>query len=200
MNRALVPGLVLAVTAALSGCGTSHEDAKPAPANSTTTSSAKLAAPVSPPPGDAATVIRFDPCTRISDEMITQAGLDPATRERSVGEIVTDTMTSIGCDFNRIAYVNGQKVLSGSITIMSRNTKLDNIRTDAELAVFNSDPIRGHAAALYRTPMLPGMCSAAMESPDGVLDVSLTVFPTEVKVPEPCDQIRELADLFAGAL
>ncbi|WP_189595242.1 DUF3558 family protein, partial [Nocardia cerradoensis] len=78
---------------------------------------------------------------------------------------------------------NGEKVISGSVSVESSNRTLDDIRTSRERTVFSSDPIRGRDAVLYRTPSLPGMCSAAVASPDGVLDVSLTVFPGPIAVP-----------------
>ncbi|WP_246829595.1 DUF3558 domain-containing protein [Nocardia transvalensis] len=191
--------------AALAGCSSDSSDDAPAPGTSSTPSAApKASMAVSVPPpqdqGAAKRPVRFDPCVEVGDDLVTQAGFNPSTRERSVGDMVTDLLITVGCDFNRTTTNNGEKVISGSTSVSSSNTTLDEIRTNDMREVFNSDPIRGREAVLYRTPSLPGMCSAAVASPDGTFNVSLTVFPGPVAVPAPCDQIRVLAEIFTTAL
>ncbi|PPJ34075.1 DUF3558 domain-containing protein [Nocardia nova] len=204
MGRIFTIGVGFIAAAIVSGCSTtrSGDTEDSASTTSTATSKASIAVSIPPPPDQkqSSKPVRFDPCLEIGDDLVTRAGFDPSTRERSVGDVVTDLLTLIGCDFNRTATKDGEKVISGSISIESSNRTLDDIRTNPERTAFNSDPIRGRAAVLYRTPSLPGMCSAAVASPDGVLDVSLTVFPGPIAVPQPCDQIRELADVFTSAL
>ncbi|MFI5779011.1 DUF3558 domain-containing protein [Nocardia sp. NPDC051570] len=186
-------GWVLVTTLALSACDSGDSGGH----------TAKPSLRVSVPPAPAQTgtkQVRFDPCVEIGDDVVSRVGFDPTTRERDAGEIVSDLLTSIGCSFTRTAVVNGEKALTGSVTIKSINQTLDEIRANDRRSVFDSAPINGREAVLYKTPNLPGMCSAAVSSPDGILDVGLVVFPGPAQVPTPCDQIRELAVAFTAPL
>ncbi|MGV9675350.1 DUF3558 domain-containing protein [Nocardia sp. NPDC003482] len=202
MRRIRAFGWAVVTCCAVSACG-GGDSGERATAAATTTTPARPSIRVSVPPAPAQTgtkQVRFDPCVEIGDEVVGRLGFDPGTRERDSGEMVTDLLTSIGCDFNRVAVVDGEKVITCSVAVTSRTMSLDEIRDNSLRSVFSSETIHGRPAVLYTTPSLPGTCSAAVTSSDGVLNVDLIVFPTAAQVPAPCDQIRELADAFAAAL
>ncbi|WP_174185649.1 DUF3558 domain-containing protein [Nocardia barduliensis] len=203
MKRFRTTGSALLALAALTACapGESNDTAASRPSTSTT-SAPSMAASVSPAPvqTDSKTPVRFDPCFEVSDELVARAGFDPATRQRSAGEVVTDLLTAIGCSFRRIALVDGRKVISGSVTVHATNTPLEQVKSSDEYTVFATDAVNGREAALYTVPALPGACYAAIDSTDGTLEIGLTAVPGVVPVPASCDQIREVATTFATAL
>ncbi|MBF6192196.1 DUF3558 domain-containing protein [Nocardia implantans] len=205
MKRVLTTGFALiAMVTSLAACSADNSD-------DTTTSrlpstsvhpTPSMAASVPPAPAqpDSKKLVRFDPCFEVSDDLVAEAGFDPATRQRSSGEIVTDLLTAVGCSFRRIAVIDGQKTITGNVTVHSTNSPLDQIKSTDKYAVFNTDAVNGRAAALYTVAALPGSCYAAISSADGTLEVSLTAIPGAAPVPAACDQIREVATIFATAL
>ncbi|MGW4368986.1 DUF3558 family protein [Nocardia takedensis] len=170
--------------------------------STTSASTSPLQAQVGPAPDQSASdrVVRFDPCVAVADDLVRRAGFDPATRERSAGEVVTDLLTTIGCSFDRFARVAGEDEITGSVTIESTTMNLAEIRSSGAHAVFDAEPIAGREAILYTTQILPGSCSAAITTTDGVFRVGLVVYPASVPLPAACDEIRSTAAVFAESL
>ncbi|MEV5839644.1 DUF3558 domain-containing protein [Nocardia sp. NPDC052112] len=163
------------------------------------TASVKVGVPPAPVQTGAKQV-RFDPCVSVGDDLVTRAGFDPATRERYPGESVS-ILTTIGCQFWRETLVDGEKYPTGMVSVTSSDSTLDDIRNNPDYhSVFNSDPIGGREAVLYRTPLVDGLCSASLKSSDGTFTVGLHVHPGPVAVPPACDQIRQIAETFSEAL
>ncbi|WP_433577340.1 DUF3558 domain-containing protein [Nocardia brasiliensis] len=200
MSKSFATGCLVVSATVLSACAggvTEHEG------QTATSSAAPPAVQVSLPPAptqSGAKQVRFDPCTRVGDDLVSRAGFDPATRERAVSEGVSSLLTTIGCQFWREALVDGEKYPTGGLSVTSSDLTLDNIRTSSEHEIFNADPIRGRAAVLYRTPQVGNGCWASIESADGTFTVGLIVTPGPVAVPPPCDQIRQIAETFSEAL
>ncbi|MFF0489710.1 DUF3558 domain-containing protein [Nocardia sp. NPDC004068] len=202
MRRIRAFGWAVVTCCAVSACG-GGDSGERATAAATTATPARPSIRVSVPPAPAQTgtkQVRFDPCVEIGDEVVGRLGFDPGTRERDSGEMATDLLTSIGCDFNRVAVVDGEKIITGSVALISSNDTLAEIRSDKARNFLGDEPIRGRPALVYSTPQLPGICTASMSAPDGVFEVNLIVFPGPVPVPPPCDEIRSLAEGFAAAL
>lgn len=144
--------------------------------------------------------VRFDPCASVGDDLVTRAGFDPGTRERATAEGV-GIFTEIGCQFWRETLVDGEKYPTGAVSVTSSDLTLDEIRKNAGHEVFNSDPIGGREAVLYRTPANAGACSAAVESSDGTFNVGLIALPAgPVETPAPCDEIRRVAEILSESL
>jgi hypothetical protein len=204
MKRVVTRCMFIAVATALAACSAEGPDdmtaSRPSTTSVTSTRSMAVSVPAAPVQPDSKKPVRFDPCFEVDDDLVIKAGLDPATRQRSSGEIVTDLLTAIGCSFRRIAVVDGQKAITGSVTVHSTNSPLDQVKGSDKYAVFNTDAVNGREAALYTVSALPGTCYAAIKSSDGTLEVSLTAVPGAVPVPASCDQIRDVATLFATSL
>jgi hypothetical protein len=136
----------------------------------------------------------------VGDDLVTRVGFDPATRERSTAEGVSGLLTTIGCQFWRETLVDSEKYPTGGVSVTSSDLTLDDIRKNPGHSIFNSDPIGGREAVLYRTPQVGGGCWASIKSSDGTLTVGLIVPPGPVAVPPPCDQIRQIAEIFSESL
>nr|WP_228820375.1 DUF3558 family protein [Nocardia abscessus] len=195
---------VTAVAAALVACSaddTNDTTATPPSSTSVTSTQSMVASvPSAPRQTDSKKPVRFDPCFELGDDLVTKAGFDPATRQRSSGELVTDLLTAIGCSFRRIAVVDGQKAITGSVTVHATNTPLEQVKSSDKYTVFDTDAVDGREAALYTVSALPGSCYAALETAEGTLEVAVAAVPAAVPVPASCDQIREVATIFATAL
>ena len=202
MGKKFVAVLVPFVTVIVASCGDSGEATESGlPSPSAPKSSSLVASfPPAPQQSESDHPIEFDPCVEIGDDLIEKSGFDPKSRERSSAEMVSPLITAIGCDFKRTAVSDGNKVITGGLSIKSTNSTLAELHNSDSREIFDTTPIGDRAAAFYRTPKIPGRCSAEVETPDGVLAIDLTVFPGPIQVPPPCDQIRDLAPLFAQAL
>ncbi|MFI9405457.1 DUF3558 domain-containing protein [Nocardia sp. NPDC052316] len=169
----------------------------------TTSPSTTVSVQVSVPPAPVQTgtnPVRFDPCVRVGDDLVTRAGFDPATRERYTAESVSGIFTEIGCQFWRETLVDGEKYPTGGTSVTSSDLTLDDIRKNPSHSIFNSDTIGGREAVLYRTPQVDGGCWASIKASDGIFTVGLIVPPGPVMVPPPCEQIRHLAEIFSESL
>jgi hypothetical protein len=209
MRRSFAAGCLVVSATTLAACAgsSSDQDAKTAasamalPATSAgATASVKVSVPPAPVQTGAQQV-RFDPCVRVGDDLVTRAGFDPATRERSTAEGVSTLSTTIGCQFWRETTVDGEKYPTGLVSVTSSDSTLDSIRKNPDdYSIFNSDPIGGREAVLYRTPRIDGACSTAIKSSDGTFTVDLHVHPGPVAVPPACEQIRQIAETFSESL
>lgn len=135
--------------------------------------------------------------------MIAAAGFDAGSRERNAAE-VTDfpTRTDVGCTFWRYADINGEIALTGALDVMTSTSTLADITGNTQHEVIDSAPINGRPATIYRKTeevMMPS-CYAAIEAPDGTLQIAVDKAPSAADTPEPCEQIREVAEIIAPAL
>ncbi|MBF6356662.1 DUF3558 domain-containing protein [Nocardia higoensis] len=144
--------------------------------------------------------VQSDPCTSVGDDLVTRAGFDPDTRERYSAESVSMPFTRIGCQFWRAELVDGEEYPTGLVTVTSSDLTLDDIRKNPGHSIFNSDPIGGREAVLYRTPQNDGTCSASVESTLGTFTVGLIVHPGPVAVPPACEEIQRIAAIFTESL
>ena len=195
--------LAVSATALVACTGNSTEDRANTVVSATTAPTTSTSVQVQVPPAPVQTgaiQVRFDPCVGVGDDLVTRAGFDPATRERAADETTSSLLTTIGCQFWREEFVDGEKYPTGGLGVTSSDMTLDEIRRNPGHSIFHSDLIGGREAVLYRTPQVPSSCTASLEAPDGTFTVRLTVPPGPVAVPEPCDQIRQLAEIFSEAL
>ncbi|WP_446225561.1 DUF3558 domain-containing protein [Nocardia sp. IBHARD005] len=145
--------------------------------------------------------VAFDPCFRVVDSLISQAGFDPNSRQRYASEVTSSLWTKIGCSFRRSELVNGEESLTGFLSILTNSEKVAEIRQNPRNEVVSTNSINGRPAVIYRPPLAIPTCDAAIESPDGTMLVSLTTPPTtSVPEPAPCDQVRNVANIVAGSL
>ncbi|MFE7743293.1 DUF3558 domain-containing protein [Nocardia sp. NPDC057455] len=208
IRRIFAAGCLVVSSATLVACTDSSTDQDETKAISATTAPATAvrATPsvkVSVPPApvqSGAEQIRLDPCLSVGDDLVTRAGFDPATRERDTAESVSTLFTKIGCQFWRETLVDGEKYLTGGLSVTSSNLTLDDIRKNPGHSLFDSDPIGGREAVLYRTPQIDSACWASIKSSDGTFTVGLITPPGPVAVPPPCDQIRQIAETFSESL
>lgn len=208
-RRTFAIGCLAVSAAALVACTgntTDQADATTAAATTerpTTSAAATASVAVSVPSAPAQTgdeQVQFDPCVRVSDDLVTRAGFDPASRERSAEETVSTILTTIGCQFWREELVDGEKYPTGVMSVTSSNLTLDDIRNNPGHSVFNSDSIGSREAVLYRTPQSAGTCSASIKSSDGSFTISLITHPGPIAVPPACDEIRRIAEIFSESL
>lgn len=208
MRRSFAAGCLMVSATTLVACAGSSTDqgantVVSATASPATSAEATASVQVSVPPTPVQTgaqQVRFDPCVRVGDDVVARTGFDPATRERYTAESVSSLFTEIGCQFWRETLVDGEKYPTGLATVTSSNLTLDDIRKNPGNTIFNSDPIGGREAVLYRTPQVDGICSASIKSSDGTFTVGLHVQPGPVPVPSACDQIRQIAETFRESL
>lgn len=206
---------VLAAVGALTGCTTEADEGAPTPtAGAVTTSPASSpSAPAAgspsievsvPPAADDVVprVVAFDPCFHVVDSLIEQVGFDPSSRERNLTEVTSmRSLTKIGCTFRRTATVDGEPVHTGSLEITTSTDSLAKLSGNERNEVIDTAPINGRPALVYRpTQVLVSDCRAAVESQDGTLQITVAALPSPVDVPEPCEQIREVAIVIATAL
>lgn len=147
--------------------------------------------------------VAFDPCFRVVDTLVEQSGFDAGSRERNAAE-VTDfpTRTEVGCTFFRYGNVAGETTLTGALDVMTSTTTLAEVTASEQYEVIDSAPVNGRPAVIYRMKeeiMMPS-CHAAIEAPDGTLQIAVDKTPVPADVPEPCDQIREIAATIAASL
>ncbi|MGW0181253.1 DUF3558 domain-containing protein [Nocardia sp. NPDC003345] len=197
-------GCLAASVLVLAACsGGSAEQEATAGAPGSTTSEAGVSVRVSVPPAPAQTgaePVRFDPCVSVGDDLVTEAGFDPGSRERATTESV-GVFTEIGCQFWRETLVDGEKLPTGAVSVTSSDLTLDDIRRNSGHEIFGSDPIGGREAVLYRTPASTGGCSAAVASADGIFRVGIMTLPAvPAQAPAPCDEIRRVTEILAESL
>ncbi|MDO3650493.1 DUF3558 domain-containing protein [Nocardia mangyaensis] len=204
MRRSFATGCLAVGATMLVACTGNSSETGVNTADSTTTSpQATVSIAVSVPPAPVQTgteQVRFDPCVSVGDDLVTRAGFAPATRERYAAESVSVPLTKIGCQFWRETLVDGEKYPTGLVSVTSSDLSLDDIRKNPGYSVFDSSPISGREAVLYRTPDNDGTCSASIASSDGTFTVGMNVQPGPVVVPSACDQIHEIAETFGEAL
>lgn len=208
MKRSFAAGCLVVSATTLVACAGSSPDqganiVVSATASPATSAGATASVKVSVPPAPVQTgvqLVRFDPCVRVGDDVVTRAGFDASTRERYAVESVSSLFTEVGCQFWRETLVDGEKYPTGFVSVTSSDLTLDDIRKNPGHSIFNSEPIGGREAVLYRTPQIDSTCSASIKSSDGSFRVGLMVPPGPVAVPSPCDQIRHVAETFSEAL
>lgn len=141
-------------------------------------------------------VVAFDPCFRVDDAHIVEAGFDPGSRERNATEVTTlSSLTKIGCSFRGLPA--GAEV-PGFLSITTSTEKLPEVTGSPRNEIIETAPIGKRPAVVYRT--MPAACDAAVESSDGTLQISLIVPPAGADTPKACDRIREVATVLATAL
>lgn len=141
----------------------------------------------------------FDPCVRIGDDLVTETGFSPATRARSAGESATDTLVVIGCSFYRVATVDREEAILAGLTVQATNSKFAEVETSSEFQdVVDKYEINGRSAVLYMLKALPGTCTAAVATDEGML--RMTYMPVAADSVGPCDHVRKIAPALATSL
>ncbi|GEM30042.1 hypothetical protein NN3_10490 [Nocardia neocaledoniensis NBRC 108232] len=198
----LAAGTIVALCAVMSACATSETSetaSTPTPSGSSLTST--FARPVSPGPPQAGLKkpVTFDPCFRIGDDLVAEAGFSPITRARSAGESATDSMVVIGCSFYRVTTVDGEETILAGLTVQATNTALSEVETSSEFQdVVDKYEINGRRAVLYTLKALPETCTAAVDTDEGML--RMTYMPVAEDSVGPCDQVRTVAPILAASL
>lgn len=124
----------------------------------------------------------FDPCTWISDEAVTKAGLDPATRER--GNDMVAEYIFLTCDFE--GETRELQINSGNVTW----------EEDIQKNGPNSEPlnVNGREALRVLDPHLIGSCSIHVRTNVGfVMFSSVRTFEGKEAGLERCDGVMEIA-------
>lgn len=190
---------VVGTLGVLTSCSSTGAETTPSTETAAATSSSPGSVRVSVPPAAdevVPRVVAFDPCFRVDDAHITEAGFDPGSRERNGTEITTlSGLTKIGCSFRGVS--TGAQV-AGFLSITTSTEKLAEVTGSPRNEVLENTSIGQRPAAIYRS--MPAACDVAVESPDGTLQISLIVPPTGAEVPTPCDRIRDVATVLATSL
>ncbi|MFI5719816.1 DUF3558 domain-containing protein [Nocardia sp. NPDC051750] len=99
----------------------------------------------------------FDPCTWISDEAVSEAGLDPATRRR--GKDIVAEYTFLTCDFE------------GDLRELSINSGNVTWEEDQQKNGAHSEPltVNGREALLVQDPTLKSVCSIHVRTKAGLV-------------------------------
>lgn len=127
--------------------------------------------------------VGFDPCTQISDEAATRAGLDPSTRKR--GKDFLAEYTFLTCDFESEFYELGME--SGNATWEEDQQKNG---PDGEPFTVN-----GREAMWVRSPELPENCSIHLRTNAGfvMLTTSRKFEGSEAGV-QSCDGVLKMTE------
>ncbi|WP_084492527.1 DUF3558 domain-containing protein [Nocardia flavorosea] len=123
----------------------------------------------------------FDPCTWISDEAVSEAGLDPATRRR--GQDVVAEYTFLTCDFD--GELRDLSVESGNVAW----------EEDLQRYSGSSEPltVNGREALLVQDPEQPGVCGIHVRTKAGfvMFSASRTFEGAEAGL-QRCDGVLEI--------
>ncbi|WP_280437845.1 DUF3558 domain-containing protein [Nocardia carnea] len=124
----------------------------------------------------------FDPCTWVSDEAVSGAGFDPATRRRGV-DIVAE-YTFLSCDFD--GELRDLSISSGNVTW----------EEDQQKNGAHSEPltVNGREARLVQDPQLVRVCSIHVRTKVGLVMFSSTrTFEGTEAGLQLCDGVLEIA-------
>ncbi|WP_167472885.1 DUF3558 domain-containing protein [Nocardia arthritidis] len=188
---------LISIALLITGCSSSETENK-SPSASSTPRPPSISVSVKPAPtqyNQGRQSINFDPCTNVSDTVVSQAGFDPSTRERD--DEIHDTYSFIGCKFDHKEVVRGQNVPTRTLTISSTNITLDEFRKREGISA-TEIKVNGRDAITYNRPDAES-CFIVMKTNDGSLDVQTSVsgpFTSE----KPCDRIRDVAGLIEPTL
>ncbi|WP_338769467.1 DUF3558 family protein [Nocardia vulneris] len=195
----VVVGAVCAIGVS-SGCSDTDNTGGPTaskPATSAASAPGAVRVAVPPAADDVVPrVVAFDPCFRVDDARIAEAGFDPASRERNATEVTTmSSLTKIGCSFRGLS---SEAQVADFLSITTSTEKLPEVTGSGRNEIVETTSIGQRPAAIYRS--MPVACDAAVESPDGTLQISLVVPPAAAAAPKACDRIRDVATVIASAL
>ncbi|MEU1983474.1 DUF3558 domain-containing protein [Nocardia sp. NPDC019395] len=124
----------------------------------------------------------FDPCTWISDEAVSKAGLDPATRRR--GTDLVAEYTFLTCDFE--GKLRNLSIESGNV---AWEENLQKTGTYSEPLTVN-----GREGLLVQDPQQPGVCGIHMRTKVGfVMFSSSRTFEGSEAGLQRCDGVLEIA-------
>lgn len=125
----------------------------------------------------------FDPCTWISDQAVTAAGLDPKSRRR--GDDLVAEYTFLTCDFK--GPLRDLQINSGNVTW----------EEDLEKNGSYAEPImvNGRQALRVEDPGMPGVCSIHVRTEVGfVMFSSARTFEGSQAGLQRCDGVLEIAE------
>lgn len=146
------------------GCG-STTDGKPVEATS------RSATATDEPAG------LFDPCTEISDDLLRQMGVDPASEESGIAGVAFEDWKICGWDANWY-----------SLSIYSSARTIDELRRNSSVTEFREVRVAQRAALEYRTKSDRPIddCFVGFPVPGGVIEVQVLAKYLEPMQEEPC--------------
>lgn len=149
---------MIAVTiAALTGCGTPELQVESdVAAADTPARTPRLTDNSGRPP------VTFDPCLDVPDDVLSQAGYDPASKRHT--DYPLDDYTFLGCEFVTPVRQYGLSLLSGNVSFAEEQEK-----TAAYAQPIN---INGREALLKLDPALRDACAITLNTDYGILIIA----------------------------
>lgn len=153
-----------------------------------------IAMPASPASAEdnESVVVKYDPCTKLGDDVIEHVGFDPNSRERN--EEVLSSYAFVGCSFQRRVLASPptptqSSVVTGSLNVNVSTITLDDIR--GRIGETTDTEIGGHEAVRFEIG--DSACHIAIGRPYGALYLSKSVISTNSREGA-CDNITEIAE------
>jgi len=125
--------------------------------------------------------ITFDPCLDIPDDLLTEAGYDPRSKEPT--DYPMGDYSFLGCRFKGTVHIPGflrrygLSVLSGNVSLEEEAAKNGHIATEVS--------VNGRRALLEIDPDMHGSCAYVLQTGFGIVILSRTYHPDHSRaVPE----------------
>ncbi|MEV5651614.1 DUF3558 domain-containing protein [Nocardia sp. NPDC052254] len=125
----------------------------------------------------------FDPCTWISDDTVTAAGFDPASRKRAHDQVTE--FTSFTCRF--------QSDLR-SLDVDSLNVSFEEDQAKNSSWLHKTATVNGREAAYGQDPAIPGSCEVHLRTKSGTVFINtLLTLNGRGESADPCENINSIA-------
>jgi hypothetical protein len=201
MNRRIIAGVLAAAAVTVAGCSKNDSSMQSNVSVTSTISTPVIAAPVSPAPSqvnEGRQPVQFDPCMRIGDDTITQAGYSPSTRERI--DQIHDNYSFIGCRFQKGAQTGSATAGTGWLTILSTNVTLDELKKrEGSNAIQTS--VNGHDAVRYSDSADEACYMVVSAGPDKALSIKVSSAAEQGSASDtPCSQVQAAASIIVGSV
>ncbi|MFH5230252.1 DUF3558 domain-containing protein [Antrihabitans spumae] len=163
-TRAVAALVAVVWLSSAAGCGSTTEG-KPVEATGTSTTD----------PDEPAGL--FDPCTEISDDLLRQMGVDPATESSGISGVEFEDWKI--CHWIAPWY---------ALTIYSSSRTIDEIRTNSTVTAFREVRVAQREALEYHTKSdrPPDDCFVGIAVPGGIVEIQIMAKYLEPKLEEPC--------------
>lgn len=178
MRRLLIYATAFIALATLTGCGEGEADRQSESAATTTTRAPRITDNSGRPQ------VTFDPCLDIPDNVLTEAGYNPTTKENADYPM---EYTFLGCDYDTPVRKYNLSLLSGNITFA------EEVKKTAEYA--QPIDINGRRGLLEFKASTKYSCAVSLETDYGVLILSRLLFQAGAPESEWCAGLEDTARL-----
>lgn len=204
IRRMWFAGAIATATLLAATACSSDEDTNSVPAESTPSTEQAVTQNRSPHPtltdsdlqppsqddSDGRAKVVFDPCTWISDEAISGAGFDPATRKRAHDQVTE--YTTFTCRF---------KSDLRSLDVDSLNISFEEDQQKNGNWLQPTAPVNGREAASGQDPAIPGSCEVHMRTKAGSVFIrTLLTLNGRGESADPCENMVGIASAVESSI